>query len=566
MGIVQLNQLATNIESSLGALIDVSDVKAGNVADVKLSRGLAAWSLVQRCQISPELAAKSITDGFDDMGIDAVWVDSESNTIFLVQSKWSKSGTGSISSGDMLKFLQGVRKFVNAEFTGFNAKFQNRKLQFESALGELDVQIALIVVHSGSDKMSDSADDSVKALLAEMNDPIETVTFEYFPQKELHALLRSAARGKKPDVDATLYDWGAIEEPYQAFYGQVAAHEVAGWYEQNGTRLLADNIRQFLGDSEVNQSITATLLDSPEKFWYLNNGITALCDGFTKAAAGGTSKKAGKFRFNGVSIVNGAQTVGCLATVNAEHPDQVADARVTVRFISLESCPPEFSQEVTRGTNTQNRVERRDFVSLDPVQDRLVADLNLSGIRYAIKSGSETPRADQGFSVMDATIALACAHSDTDFSTQAKREVGRLWAGAESPSPDSQYRQLFSTDLTAHVLWQTVRVLRKIDETIADLRKSREGRESLVGIHGNRLIAHIVFSGLPAAWRAEPQDVFDEMMATLPGRTKETYELVIDLVDEKFEGNYLASLFKNGSKCRELAAGVVAASASGSSD
>jgi hypothetical protein len=556
MGIIQLNQIAANIELNLGSLIDVSDVKVGNPEDLKLSRGLAAWALVQRCQISNEMAASAITDGFDDNGIDAVWVDHESNTIYLVQSKWSTKGTGSISAGDMHKYLQGVRDFVNAEFTKFNTKFQARRASFEAALEELDVHIILLLVHSGADPITDVPRSAAESLLKDMNDPIETVTLEYLSQKELHAMLRSAAHGRKPDIDATLYDWGAIEEPYRAFYGQVAAHEVAGWYEDHGTRLLADNIRQFLGDSEVNQSITETLMQAPDRFWYLNNGITALCDSFTKAAAGGTSKKAGKFRFAGVSIVNGAQTVGCLAAVNAENPDQVADARVTVRFISLEGCPPEFAQEVTRGTNTQNRVERRDFVSLDPIQDRLAADLNLSGIRYAIKSGSETPSPDQGFTVTDATVALACANGDPDLSTQAKREVGRLWIGAESPASESQYRMLFAEGLSAERLWRAVRLLRQIDSAIASARREREGRGNLVGVHGNRLIAHAVFAHLGASWGSTSDSEFEAVLADVEPLTAEIYDILAELVDEMFEGNYLASLFKNGSKCRELAARI----------
>src|SRR5205807_2106308 len=104
-----------------------------------------------------------------------------------------------------------------------------------------------------------------------------------------------------------------------------------------------------------NASIVETLNSEPDRFWYFNNGITVLCEKVSKTSLGATSRKSGTFTFEGISIVNGAQTVGCIGRAAVDHPDQVADARVSIRFISLENCPPDFAEEVTRATNTQNR-------------------------------------------------------------------------------------------------------------------------------------------------------------------------------------------------------------------
>jgi hypothetical protein len=114
-----------------------------------------------------------------------------------------------------------------------------------------------------------------------------------------------------------------------------------------------------------------------------------------------------------------------------DYPNAVADARVTIRFISLEDCPPEFAGEVTRGANTQNRVERPDFVALDPQQDRLATELAIDGLRHAIKSGEPTPETETGCAVIDATVALSCAKRTPDLAVQAKRQIGSLWLGAE---------------------------------------------------------------------------------------------------------------------------------------
>src|SRR5260370_1295423 len=168
---------------------------------------------------------------------------------------------------------------------------------------------------------------------------------------------------------------GQTREPFSSFYGQVSAIEIASWYAFH-PRIFAPNIRMFLGSTEVNQSLMETLRNSPEKFWYFNNGITALCASIKKKLIGGSSRESGYFECTDMTIVNGAQTVGAIALANSNHPDAVAKAFVPDRFISLDQCPQGFASEVTRATNTQNRIERRDFVSLDPEQERLRTELS----------------------------------------------------------------------------------------------------------------------------------------------------------------------------------------------
>ena len=109
-------------------------------------------------------------------------------------------------------------------------------------------------------------------------------------------------------------------------------------------------------------------------------------------------------------MVNGAQTVGNIATSITQGFPKAKDARVLVRFISLENCPPDFATEVTTATNTQNRIERRDFASLDPTHElRTDLMLDLDKI-YAYKSGDKVTNQSAGCDIEEATIAPACAY------------------------------------------------------------------------------------------------------------------------------------------------------------
>jgi len=382
-----------------------------------------------------------------------------------------------------------------------------------------------------------------------MNDPTEIVSLTVLTQKELHRFVSGHAEGEPIDLEVALHDWGQVREPFVAYYGQVDAESVAKWYDQFGPRLFARNLRKFMEDSEVNRAITETLGTSPEKFWYFNNGITVLCTRLHKKPIGGADRSSGVFECEGVSVVNGAQTVGSVRQAWARTPDTVKSARILVRFISLEGCPEGFTTDVTRATNTQNRIERRDFVALDPEQHRLKTELWLESKKdYAYKSGDPTPRPEDGCSIDEATVALACAAADVGLAVQAKREIGKLWDNIEKPP----YKVLFSSRTTAMRLWRSVEIMRVAEEGLKEERWKLGGRGRMAAVHGNRFVLHRVFQALPL-------DQFDSADLDFESvKTRARALLPLELsklakaIEQLYPSSYLHSLFKNAAKCKEV--------------
>lgn len=88
MGVVQLNQIKNRIIEGVGPHIDASDSKVGQADDLRLTRGLAAFALVELVGTDEKSGASAITDGYNDNGIDAIYIDSDSSRVYLVQSKW----------------------------------------------------------------------------------------------------------------------------------------------------------------------------------------------------------------------------------------------------------------------------------------------------------------------------------------------------------------------------------------------------------------------------------------------------------------------------------------------
>jgi hypothetical protein len=552
MSIIHVRQIEAKLRSLFTNLIDLSDCAdkpQSEKASVFLTRALAAFAILATADVTPDQAALCITDGFHDNGIDAVYFDSREKALFCVQTKWRHDGTGSIERGDTLKFITGVKDLINAEFDRFNNKIKSRSTEILDALSLANTRIILLVAYTGQGALGKDISRDFEDFLRDMNDPSEVVELRILQQANLHAIIASGTLGTPINFDVVLKDWGQLREPFSAYYGLVSATEVADWWNRYYPKLFMPNIRSFLGETEINQSIVETLLSEPEKFWYFNNGITALCGSIHKKPLGGNTHEAGIFSCCDVSIVNGAQTVGAIATANAKSPDQVAKAFVLIRFISLENCPEDFSLRVTRSTNTQNKIDSRDFVSLDTDnQERIRTELQLEGIDYVYKTGYSVRDSRSGFDFLEAIVAVACAHSELSYTVQAKGKVSLLYEDI-SKAP---YKALFNPSLSSIRLWKLVQIHRAVEDQIKAERGNRQGRESMLPVHGNRFLARQVFRYLPLGNLDDPRKDIQDLLSLVPEVTIRAIDLTARAITEKYPDSYLANLFKNVKKCQEI--------------
>ncbi len=560
MGLLQLTQIQHRVEATTFPLVDVSDLASFQPEHVRinqLSRALAAFALGKRGGLAWDVAADSITDGSGDNGIDAVAVTPDGSRLLVVQSKWAQDGRGSLALDDMIKFREGISDLVQLRWHRFNSKIDARRQELETALLNPLIRIEIIAVHTGSGTCAPDVASRMDEFIAEtLNDNTsdEVGSFHYLGQAELHRLLLDDHQQPRINLSVDLADWGQFQGEPSAYYGQVSADQIAVWHDQYGTDLFGKNVRVVLHDSEVNDSLVTTLEEEPEAFWYYNNGITILCEGIAKSPAYGTDRRVGSFSFSGVDIVNGAQTVGAISRAARQGID-VTRARVTVRFISLEGASEDFASEVTRKTNTQNRITGRDFLALDAQQSRLKDEFLLEGLTYVYKRGEPDPTEADGCSVAEATIALACASTDVNLSTQSKREISRLWDTGERGA----YPKLFNPTVTYLRIWRSVNVMRRVEEILTEEQAKLDGRPRGIAIHGNRLVLHLVFRQLPTSKVDDPR--FDWASPTTYPNLDQLVSVTLSALIEKAEANspgYPASLFKNASKCASLSTEVLA--------
>jgi hypothetical protein len=189
-------------------------------------------------------------------------------------------------------------------------------------------------------------------------------------------------------------------------------------------------------------------------------------------------------------------------------------------------------------------------VALDPEQSRLRTELVLSLRKtYSIKRGEPTPRPDEGCTVVDATIALACANRETQLAVLAKSKVGSLWESIEKPP----YRLLFNPGVGPYKVWRCVEVMRSVDSELGKLQRGMEGRPKSVARQGNRLVLHLVFRALDLQRIDDPEFNWSRELEKVPELAEKILGALIDEVEESYSSSYVTSLFKNTSKCRDLA-------------
>lgn len=552
---IRLRQVERALLREYEMLLDLNDVASASEEQrdkVLRSRALAAEAIRISARVTYADAAASVTDGSGDNGIDALYVNERNSKIFLVQSKWHSTGDGTIGIGEAHIFRQGFKDLTDESYDRFNVKIQAMREQVRAALDNSDLVLEMIVVTTGNSQVSKDVQRVFDDLLEEMNHDGEMLICTIWGLDELRAQLALETGGAKVDLMGVgIENYGHVTEPYLAYYGVVDGSTLKDWHDQYGDILFNKNIRKALGSTAVNDSLGETIIKAPEKFWYYNNGVTILCESISKRAKGASTRSYGEFDLRGASVVNGAQTVTSIASALAHAAEgSPIIPKVWVRAISLEGCPPGFAADVTRATNTQNSVESRDFVSLDDEQLRLRTDFRLSlGKNYAIKRGDKEPSLDDGCSVTDAVVALACMQQDVSLAVIAKSTLGRLW-----DMQGRYYRQLFNPQTNAYTVWRAVLTMRQVEGVLRELYLSApEGRPRSLIIQGNRVVLWGVFKRLNLSRMSDPDFDWNEMEKMINDATIAVHKKLYKEVERLFSNNYITSLFKNSTRCRQLA-------------
>ncbi len=526
--------------------IDSSDKEE---QEVFYSRCISAITLMNLTGIDEKNIKQHITDGFNDYGIDCIYIDENSKKLFLIQSKLINNGNSCPKKGDILKFLEGIEKLLDLDFNGFNEKIKAKQKIIEDAITDVEYKIEMIIAYTGIQKIAQEIMQPILSFENKVNGGVSSLICHKIVDKSaIYNMVLNEFNNEINIDNLILSDWGMIkdEEGANAYYGVMEADKIAELWTEYNVKLLAKNIRFFKGDSIVNEGIKNILIKEPLNFIYYNNGIKIVANKVERTLKNSYDRSVGQFSLKGASIVNGAQTVGCIGEIYAKVPEKVGKAKVFVQIISLENKDENYGNQITKLSNTQNRIDSKDFATLDAEQERIRKELALENIEYAYRDGNKSINISNGFNIDEAIISMGCYDDNLEISTIVKRAIGSIYEDLNK----YPYKAIFNDKLKVNLLWSSVQIMRICEEYIREQSKVQEKGRKLILIHGNRFILHMLFYKLKKEKYDLEQNIPDKKYI------KTLLDYLVECIDNEtkdiFAEFYPANVFKNNNKCIEI--------------
>jgi hypothetical protein len=507
----------------------------------RLSRSLAAFAIANLADLTPSQAAHSIINGGDDNGIDAVYFDRVNNRLWLVQAKAGKAP----NMGDNKKFCDGIRDLVHKRFQKFNSSFSRLQQDIEDALDKNGVIIVGCNIYLESSLGSHVVND-LNQFKNELNKFDSRFEWEDLNIENIYRWLTAKQENAPIEVKLTLEKWHCLEHQRRAFYGLVNAAELAELYKQHNKLLFERNIRYYLGTQDVNEAIAQTVKKQPLELFYLNNGLTITC---TKVILPlGHEQESTKFTLEGFSVVNGAQTVGSIASVFNDNGAISPDAKLLVTIIELGTISDTIGVEITKARNTQNTVRDIYFAALDPNQERLRQECMVSNIVYQYRPSADNQDA---ITIEQAAIALAFFSGNTEIIVVAKKEPSQLYKRYSST--------LFNNNLSGITLCRYVRIFQYLDQSFTSYAESLTNKQKMFYRHGRLFILNILSRRYKSLINKPEVNLSQDDMTEFSNVGIELAELIYTIAESQFasdEKGYLA-IFRSLTDVQQLTSKVM---------
>lgn len=306
-------------------------------------------------------AKDCLTDGANDKQIDAVYINNQESTIYIIQGKFL-SGE-SVNAEPVREVLASwiMIQDLNSLQESANDKLKVKINEISRAL-EDDYEICLELITTST--LTESAMTDVEifskkiAENEELNANIIIVDNETLKFKYDEALSKT---NNYINHTFTIEDgkYMVLElNNTKAIIAAIPLKECVNIPGIKDGRLFRKNVRQSLGNSnKVNKSIARTIKKEAKDFFFYHNGITALCSKIE------TNKENGEVKLitKDLNIVNGCQSLSTI--FNCGEAAKKSCGYILFKFYEMSNSEKE--DNITNNTNSQSAVKARDLRSND---------------------------------------------------------------------------------------------------------------------------------------------------------------------------------------------------------
>lgn len=321
-----------------------------------------AWYLFNILKQDRNQTKDAITDGADDKQIDAIVIDDDKQTIYIVQGKFISGGfVDAEPLREVVSSWMQLRDLVRLQSIA-NQKLQ-RKLSEVAQAFEDEYEVCFELITTA--QLTDAAKNDLETFqrqLAEISENEDfDATISLVDEEELGRRYDLALETDNPQINYTLNLTNNRFIPLeiagtQVVIAAVPLREAAQIQGIKDGSLFQKNVRQSLGNSNaINKKIRQTILgDKHKDFFFFHNGITAICNRMELID--------NQLKLYGLSVVNGCQSLNTIQNCS-ETVKKLDDTYVLFRFYEIPQR--DRADLISINTNSQSAVKPRDLRSND---------------------------------------------------------------------------------------------------------------------------------------------------------------------------------------------------------
>lgn len=317
-----------------------------------------AWYLRNIYNLDTFETKDCITDGAGDKQIDAVYIDDQACTIYIIQSKFY--GRDTVDAEPLREVISSwvqVQDLAHLQ-DGANHKLQVKINEIATALeDDYEVCFELIITSSLTDSAKHDLEAFQKELSNNENMPASLVVVD---DETLRFKYDEAMNRNRPYInhEFDLEDGKYMELMIDGTKAVIAALSLKDCIQIPGIKdgsLFRKNVRQSLGTgNKVNKEIARTIKNNTGDFFFMHNGITAICSQM--------SIHNGVLSAKELNVVNGCQSLSTIFNYS-EFAKKADNAYIMFRFYEIGNT--ERADSISTSTNSQSAVKARDLRSND---------------------------------------------------------------------------------------------------------------------------------------------------------------------------------------------------------
>ncbi len=318
-----------------------------------------AWYLRNIHGLNTVEAKDCITDGANDKQIDAVYINNQDSTIYIIQGKFM---SGEYIDAEPVRevlsswiLVQDLDQLQDAA----NLKLKVKINEISAALDD-DYEICFELITTA--KLTDQAQMDADAFSKKLSDSEElNANFVVVDNEMLKVKYDEALNKTNNYINFTfqLESGKYLEVELNGTRAVLAAIPLKDCVNIPGIkdgRLFRKNVRQSLGNSnKVNKGIAKTIKKEPGDFFFYHNGITAICSKI--------DIQNGQLTVKDLNIVNGCQSLSTIFSCG----EAAKKSYGYILFKFYEMANSEKADKITNSTNSQSAVKARDLRSNDKI-------------------------------------------------------------------------------------------------------------------------------------------------------------------------------------------------------